>query len=217
MIWLLVPLGALLLVAIYDLTQKKHAILRNFPVIGHFRYWLEAIGPELRQYIVSANDEELPFSRDRRRWVYASAKKENNYSGFGTNNALEASPNYVILKHRTMGSPDDAPHDELWSLPVAKILGGHRERKHAFRPESVVCISGMSFGSLSGPAVVALNRGSAIAGCLHNTGEGGLTEYLGQARRLLADLADAPPHPLGLPTTTSDFEHLRWFPYPDEA
>jgi glutamate synthase (ferredoxin) len=177
MIWLVVPLGVLLLVAIYDLTQKKHAILRNFPVIGHFRYWLEAIGPELRQYIVSANDEELPFSRDRRRWVYASAKKENNYSGFGTNNALETSPNYVILKHRTLGSPDDAPHDELWSLPVAKILGGHRGREHAFRPESVAFISGMSFGSLSGPAVEALNRGSAIAGCLHNTGEGGIAPH----------------------------------------
>ena len=61
----------LLVVAIYDLTQKRHAILRNFPVIGHFRYLLEAIGPELRQYIVTDNDEERPFSRDQRRWVYA--------------------------------------------------------------------------------------------------------------------------------------------------
>ena len=71
-------LAVLALVAIHDLTQKRHAILRNFPVIGHFRYWLEAIGPELRQYIVTSNDEERPFSRDQRRWVYASSKKENN-------------------------------------------------------------------------------------------------------------------------------------------
>ena len=80
---------SLVLVAIHDLTQKRHAILRNFPIIGHFRYWLEAIGPELRQYIVTGNDEERPFSRDQRRWVYASSKKENNYFGFGTDNDLE--------------------------------------------------------------------------------------------------------------------------------
>ncbi len=177
MIWLLSVLGILLLVVIYDLTQKRHAILRNFPIIGHFRYMLEAVGPELRQYIVTSNDEELPFSRDERRWVYASAKRENNYSGFGTDNDLETSPNYIIIKHRTLGRPDDVAHDDLWSLPVAKMLGGHRRRRHAFRPESVVSISGMSFGSLSGPAVEALNRGARIAGCLHNTGEGGISPY----------------------------------------
>ena len=61
--------------AIFDVVQKKHAILRNFPIVGHFRYWLEAIGPELRQYIVTGNNEERHFSRDQRRWVYASSKK----------------------------------------------------------------------------------------------------------------------------------------------
>jgi len=64
-----------------DLFQRKHALLRNFPLIGHGRYLIEAVGPELRQYIVAANDEERPFTRDQRRWVYASAKKENNISG----------------------------------------------------------------------------------------------------------------------------------------
>ena len=83
--WIGIGLGALLVaVAIYDMTQKRHAILRNFPIVGHFRYWLETIGPELRQYIVTSNDEERPFSRDQRRWVYASSKRENNYFGFGT-------------------------------------------------------------------------------------------------------------------------------------
>ncbi|HKK93964.1 MAG TPA: glutamate synthase-related protein, partial [Longimicrobiales bacterium] len=177
MIWLFAVLGIVLVVVLFDLTQKKHAILRNFPIIGHFRYMLEAVGPELRQYIVTSNDEELPFSRDERRWVYASAKKQNNYSGFGTDNALETSPNYIIIKHRTLGRPDDVAHDELWSLPVAKMLGGYRQRRQAFRPESVVSISGMSFGSLSGPAVEALNRGARIAGCLHNTGEGGVSPH----------------------------------------
>ena len=69
--------GLLFLVGIYDLFQVRHAILRNFPIIGHLRYLLEKIGPELRQYIVADNDEERPFNRDQRRWVYATANKEN--------------------------------------------------------------------------------------------------------------------------------------------
>lgn len=177
MIWIYAVVGFLLLVTIYDVTQKKHAILRNFPIIGHVRYMLEMIGPELRQYIVTSNNEELPFSRDDRTWVYASAKKQNNYTGFGTDDDLERSSNYLIIKHQTLGRPvDDHPADG-YPLPCAKILGGHRGRKHAFRPASVVNISGMSFGSLSSAAIEALNRGSKVAGCLHNTGEGGISPH----------------------------------------
>ncbi len=176
MLWILIPLGLFLAVVIYDLVQTKHAILRNFPVLGHFRYILETVGPELRQYIVTNNDEELPFSRDQRRWVYASAKKQNNYAGFGTDNDLEKSANYLIIKHHVFGYPEP-PHDEIYRLPCAKILGGHRGRKHAFRPASVVNVSAMSFGSLSSAAIEALNRGSQIAGCLHNTGEGGISPH----------------------------------------
>ena len=149
-------------------------------MIGHVRYLLERIGPELRQYIVAGNDEERPFSRDQRRWVYASAKLENNYFGFGTDNDIEHTPGYVIIKHRTFGpaAPPTAPHagEQAW-LPCAKVLGAARGRRHAFRPDSVVNISGMSFGSLSGNAVDALNRGAALAGCLQNTGEGGISPY----------------------------------------
>ena len=73
----------IVLVAINDIfLQKKHTIKHNFPVVGHLRYLLEKIGPELRQYIVANNREELPFNRSQRSWVYASSKKENNYSGF---------------------------------------------------------------------------------------------------------------------------------------
>src|SRR6476659_10718048 len=93
----------LLLVALYDLTQRKHAILRNFPVIGHLRYLLESVGPELRQYIVTSNQEERPFSRDQRRWVYASSKLQNNYFGFGTDAELEHGSGNVIVHHRTFG------------------------------------------------------------------------------------------------------------------
>src|SRR5690349_21132060 len=75
--------------AAYDLLQRRHAILRNFPLVGHLRFLLESFGPELRQYIVTSNDEERPFSRDQRRWVYASSKLENNYFGFGTDNDVD--------------------------------------------------------------------------------------------------------------------------------
>ncbi len=175
--WIFGAVALLLVVVLYDLTQKKHAILRNFPIIGHFRYILESVGPELRQYIVTSNNEELPFSRDQRTWVYASAKAQNNYSGFGSDNDMEGSPNYLIIKHNTLGKPEDGRHVDGYPLPCAKILGGHRGRKHAFRPASVVNVSGMSFGSLSSAAVEALNRGAKICGCLHNTGEGGISPH----------------------------------------
>ena len=182
MLYTLSIIGAiLLLVAVYDLLQRKHAILRNFPVIGHFRYFLEAIGPELRQYIVTNNDEERPFSRDQRRWVYASSKKQNNYFGFGTDSEVELTSNYLIVKHAAFGlpspSPGDPDYDALHSVPCAKILGGWRGRKHAFRPKSIINVSAMSFGSLSAPAVEAINLGCAAAEALHNTGEGGIAPY----------------------------------------
>ena len=88
-------------VAIYDVLQRKHAILHNFPVLGHFRYWMESLGGPLRQYIVTGNDDERPFSRDQRRWVYASSKKENNYFGFGTDNDLELTPGYLVIRQST--------------------------------------------------------------------------------------------------------------------
>ncbi len=173
--------GLVVCVGVYDILQRKHAVLRNFPVVGHFRYWLETIGPELRQYIVAGNDEELPFNRDERSWVYSSSKKQNNYFGFGTDNDLENSPNYLIINHNTFplpSPPPDSPdYDPLYQIPCAKVLGGYRQRKHAFRPQSVVNVSGMSFGSLSGPAVEALNRGCLKAGCLQSTGEGAISDH----------------------------------------
>ncbi len=174
------PVGALAGVAAYDLLQKKHAILRNFPVVGHGRFLLETIGPELRQYIVTDNNSERPFSRDQRRWVYASSKLQNNYFGFGSDNDMEHTEGYPIIKHRTFAEVAPASNPRLGTeapLPSAKVLGGPRDRAQKFRPGSLVNISAMSFGSLSAPAVEALNRGAAIAGCLHNTGEGGLSPY----------------------------------------
>lgn len=75
--------------ATHDLLERNHALKRNFPVVANLRYLLESIGPELRQYIITGNDEERPFSRNQRRWVYTSSKLQNNYFGFGTDNDVE--------------------------------------------------------------------------------------------------------------------------------
>jgi glutamate synthase domain-containing protein 2 len=186
--------AALAALAARDLFQREHALRRNFPLIGRARYALEAIGPELRQYIVAGNNEERPFTRDQRRWIYASAKKENNYFGFGTDNDIEYTPGYPIIKHRTFGRavPPSSPtvgHEVR--LPCAKVLGAAYGRPGAFRPGSVVNISGMSFGSLSGNAIQALNRGAALAGCLQNTGEGGLSPYHRQGGDLVFQIGTA--------------------------
>src|SRR5687767_958914 len=120
-------------VTAYDLLQKRHAILRNFPVAGHFRYFLESIGPELRQYIVTSNDEERPFSRDQRRWVYASSKKQINTFGFGTDNEMEQVDSLIVFKHSPFpvpapeeGQPGAAPD---YRLPAGKVLGAAHGRR----------------------------------------------------------------------------------------
>jgi len=179
---LLIALGALLVVTtVHDLAQRKRSILRNFPVVGHLRFVLEAIGPELRQYIFTSNDGERPFSRDQRRWIYSSAKDQNTYFGFGTDNDLEHAPGYLIIKHAPFpiltpppGHPGDDPDHRL---PCAKVLGGSRGRAKAFRMPSVVNISAMSYGSLSGVGIEALNRGAELAGVLHWSGEGGISRH----------------------------------------
>src|SRR3954469_12681074 len=165
-------------VAAYDLIQRRHAILRNFPVVGHLRFLLESFGPELRQYIVTSNDEERPFSRDQRRWVYASAKRQVNTFGFGTDNDLESEDGLVVLRHSPFPAPAAAEGEPGgrpdYVLAAGKVLGAAHGRRQAFRPRSIVNVSGMSYGSLSRVAVEALTRGAAEAGCLQNTGEGGL-------------------------------------------
>jgi glutamate synthase (ferredoxin) len=179
-------------VAGYDLTQRRHSILRNFPVLGHLRYILEEVGPEFRQYIVTSNTEERPFNRDQRRWIYASSKQQNNYFAFGTSKDLETSPNYLIVKHSPfpLRSPvaGDDDYDDRYPIPVAKVLGAARGRARAFRPESVVNVSAMSFGALSSNAISALNQGAKIAGCLHNTGEGGISDHHRQGGELIWQL-----------------------------
>ncbi|NJO00450.1 MAG: FMN-binding glutamate synthase family protein [Bacteroidia bacterium] len=164
---------------IRDVTNKKQTIKHNFPVVGRIRYLLESIGPELRQYIVANNREELPFNRSERSWIYASAKKENNYEGFGTDKDIYA-PGHVFINPALFAyrPPDDHPnHHDPYFLPSAKVIGAYNRRKRPYRPYSIINISAMSFGSLSRNAVMALNKGALKSGCYHNTGEGGLSPY----------------------------------------
>ncbi|MFT5149992.1 MAG: glutamate synthase domain-containing protein 2 [Flavobacteriales bacterium] len=176
--WYAYPIAIIAGIAIRDVFfNRHHTILHNFPVVGHIRYMIEKIGPELRQYIVANNREELPFNRSQRTWIYTSAKSQNNYQGFGTDQN-QAEANFVLIKPNMF--PYRLPEDHInlndkSFLAAAKIIGPHRQRP--FRPHSVINISAMSFGSLSARAIASLNKGSIIAGNYHNTGEGGLSPY----------------------------------------
>jgi len=170
----------LLAVIIRDVfIQKSHTITHNFPIIGHIRYWIEKIGPELRQYIVANNREELPFNRQERSWIYASSKNENNLQGFGSDQDFN-SPGYIFIKNAMMGFNPPKDHFSKKNpgvIPAAKVMGVFHNRKRPYRPHSIINISGMSFGSLSAKAVESLNKGALQAGCYHNTGEGSISPY----------------------------------------
>ena len=171
--------GLLLIIFLYDIFQRKHAILRNFPVVGHLRYLMEKIGPELRQYWVANDKEEMPFTRAERTWIYATSKKQNNNFGFGSSELMYET-GYPVLKHSAFPTRDkyDADGNLLTSsMPCAKLIGAVHNRKNPYRPQSIVNISAMSFGSLGKNAVAALNLGAKEAHCYQNTGEGGISPY----------------------------------------
>ncbi|WP_298895202.1 FMN-binding glutamate synthase family protein [uncultured Psychroserpens sp.] len=174
--WIII---VLVVIAIRDILQKKHTIQHNFPLIGHIRYWFESIGPEIRQYFVANNREELPFNRIERSWVYASSKNENNYEGFGTDRDIYAHQhifvNNAMFPFRIGGDHPNTIDKSF--LPCAKVMGEFNKRKRPYRPASVINVSAMSFGSLSAKAVESLNKGVQMAHAYHNTGEGGLSPY----------------------------------------
>ena len=178
--WWVFLLVAVLILAIKDIFfNRHHTIQHNFPIVGHLRYMLEKIGPELRQYIVANNREELPFNRSQRSWIYASSKKENNYQGFGTDQDIH-SPGYIFINPSLLpyAIPKEHPNtQEKDFLPCAKVIGAYNKRQRPYRPRSIINISAMSYGSLSKAAITAMNKGALHAGCYHNTGEGGLSPY----------------------------------------
>ena len=178
--WWVFPLAFIAFIAIKDIFfNKRHTIKHNFPVVGHLRYLLEKIGPELRQYIVANNREELPFNRRQRSWIYASSKQENNYQGFGTDQD-QNSPGFVFIKPSMFsyavkeGHPNKKKPD---FVPCAKVMGAYNKRRKPYRPQSIINISGMSYGSLSAKAVESLNKGALKAGAYQNTGEGSLSPH----------------------------------------
>jgi glutamate synthase domain-containing protein 2 len=175
-----VAVAALVVLFVHDSWFSHDNVLRNFPVIGHFRHLLIEQGPKLRQYIVADNREELPFNRDERDWIYRSADGENNYFGFGTDDQI-LSIGYPIIKHAVFphgehaftGGANDTMHDVAAGLTLGETHG----RRKTWQPASIVNISAMSYGALGAHAIEALNRGAKQAGCFHNTGEGGISKY----------------------------------------
>lgn len=159
--------------------QKKHTLLKNYPVIGWGRYLIEAIGPEIRQYIVAGNREERPFNRVQRSYIYASAKNQNNMQGFGSDADFSKIGHFFIKNSAFPFRVSDNHINHLYKdfVPCAKIVGEYNKRKQLFHPRSIVNISAMSYGALGSGATTANNMGAAIAGCYHNTGEGGFSQY----------------------------------------
>jgi glutamate synthase domain-containing protein 2 len=162
--------GGLLVLFVKDVTQKQHTVLRNFPVIGHFRYWFEQLGEYFRQYFFANDREEMPFNRSTRAWVYRLAKDEGGIIGFGSTYDLHA-PGALIFVN--------APFPVLESerLPTPPLVIGEGYCAQPFTARSIVNVSGMSFGAISEPAVRALSRGAREAGCWMDTGEGGLSPF----------------------------------------
>ena len=168
----IVLLAVIVFVFIQDITQKKHAVLRNYPVIGRLRYFLEKQGEYFRQYFFAGDRDEMPFNRATRAWVYRVAKKEDGSGiiGFGSTYDLKA-PGAIIFVNAPF------PVQEWERQPTPPLVIGEGYCDKPFLAKSIVNISGMSFGAISKPAVQSLARGAALAGCWIDTGEGGTSPY----------------------------------------
>ena len=153
-----------------DITQKKHTVLRNFPIIGRLRYFFEQMGEYFRQYFFTGERDEMPFNRSTRGWVYRLAKNEGGIIGFGSTYNLHE-PGALVF----VNAPFPVIEEE--QLPTPPLTIGEGWCDKPFVARSVVNISGMSYGAISKPAVRALSRGAAEAGCWLDTGEGGLSPY----------------------------------------
>ncbi|WP_399096074.1 FMN-binding glutamate synthase family protein [Streptomyces sp. BBFR2] len=168
--WWWVPAGLLLppaLLGVGDVVQRKHSVLRNYPVLGHLRYLMEYIRPEMQQYFIERNFDGRPFDRDVRSIVYQRAKGTEAEEAFGTERD-------VYLAGYEFLVPSMAPVPVPEEKPVVRIGGPDCTRPYDM---ALLNVSAMSFGLLSSKAILALNRGAAQGGFAHDTGEGGLSEY----------------------------------------
>ncbi|WP_254125262.1 FMN-binding glutamate synthase family protein [Amycolatopsis sp. CA-230715] len=151
----------------FDLIQRTHSVLRNYPVLGHFRYLLEAIRPELQQYFIERNTDGRPYDRDVRSIVYERAKGTEDESPFGTErDVYEDGYETFVHSFAPVPVPDEPPRVRVGGPDCAKPY-----------EMALLNVSAMSFGSLSSNAILALNGGAAKGGFAHDTGEGGLSEY----------------------------------------
>ena len=163
-LWFVMGAG-LTAVGIRDLIQTRHAVLRNYPIIGHMRFFFEYIRPELRQYFIESDTEAIPFSRQQRAMVYQRAKGESDKRPFGTQLDTYAE-GYEWINH-SLQPTQPASHD-------FRITIGSGLRAYS---ASVFNISAMSFGALSANAILALNTGAKAGGFMHDTGEGSISRY----------------------------------------
>lgn len=164
----LIGLGVIIFgVGLYDVFQKEHTILRNFPIIGHFRYLLEGIGPEIRQYFVESDTEGKPLDRNQRTYIYSRAKLDNRAHPFGTEHDLQKE-GMEWVKHSIY--PAATP------IEPPRVLVGGADCTQPYSA-SLLNVSAMSFGSLSKNAIKALNLGAKAGDFYHNTGEGSISDY----------------------------------------
>jgi glutamate synthase domain-containing protein 2 len=163
-----VVFAALVLLGLWDLAQPRHSIRRNYPVIGHIRWWVEMVRPEIRQYLIEADEEQAPFSRDQRALVYERAKGKPGEHPFGT--LLDAyRDGYEFIGHSTLPIPPADPASFRITIGGPDCTAPYSS--------SVFNISAMSFGAISANAIRALNAGAKKGGFSHDTGEGSLSPY----------------------------------------
>lgn len=165
--WFILIFTPLIVVWIYDLLQTKHSILRNFPLIGHFRFILEFIRPEIQQYFIATDQSERPFNRETRSLVYQRSKNTRDTIPYGTEkNILEIGYTWALQSLAPKHSSEVSQRIVVGGPDCTKPYNASR-----------LNISALSFGSLSGKAIMALNKGALLGGFAHNTGEGGLSPY----------------------------------------
>jgi glutamate synthase domain-containing protein 2 len=168
--WLALLGLALFVIGARDLVQTKKALLRNYPIIGHIRYLLEWVRPEIRQYFLESDREAVPFSRQQRSLVYQRSKNESDKRPFGTQLDVQA-PGYEWMNH-SLQPTRIASHD--FRITIGDAPGSRCTQPYS---HSLFNISAMSFGALSANAVLALNAGARRGGFAHDTGEGSISQY----------------------------------------
>ena len=167
---------ALFGVGVYDMVQTKRSVLRNYPVIGHLRFMLEFIRPEMRQYFLESDTEATPFSRSQRSLVYQRAKGEPDQRPFGTQLDVHAN-GYEWINHSVRPSRLASDDFRVWiGGEPGTALAGTSGCTQPYRA-SIFNISAMSFGSLSANAILALNAGAKRGGFAHDTGEGSISQH----------------------------------------